>query len=115
MTPQLNLDVSELKLNDESVSLIVHSLALECHEAALAGGLFSESVEGQLGLVGSVIDSHGCDLLDISSVFTGGTPCIASISFGFSNERYLLLAEAAKDRVARAIDGDANIVGIGHE
>ena len=108
-SPRLNLDVSDLALNDESVSLMIHSLALECHEFALASGILSHSVEDHLPLVFSVLDGNSGDLLDFVSVITPDAPCIASLTVRFSDEGYAMAARAAKDRMANAVDGDTDV------
>jgi hypothetical protein len=113
--PHLNLNVADLEFNGKSVDLIIHSLALECHEAALASGIFSESIVSQLRFVMCEFEGDTSDLLDFSSVITGKAPCIATISVRFSNEGYLRIARAAKDRATRALDVDADIIGVGHE
>jgi hypothetical protein len=107
--PRLNLDVSDLKLNDESVSLIILSLALECHNFAVSRGIPSHSVESQLHLVGDVFTRYSDHLLDVVSVLTPDAPSLAAINVRFSNEGYGRIAGAAKDRIVRTFEGDANV------
>ena len=107
--PCLNLDVSQLKINDEAVALIINSLALECHDFALASGIPSGSVELQLPGVLDVFSDLSHHLIDCRAVVTGITPCIANITVGMSAEVYRLIALAAKDRVAHVANGDANV------
>jgi hypothetical protein len=109
LVPQLDLDVSALKFNDESVRLIVRSLALEGHYFALSRGISSQSIEGQLHLVFGVIDGKFGDLLDFVDVPASGTACIGGFTFGFSNIVYRSLALAAQDAVVDAFDGDADV------
>lgn len=106
----ITMDVSKLHIDDESMGLIVRSLALECHDFALLSGIPSHSVEDQLPLVFSVINSHGGDLLNISDVPAAKASDIAAIRVSFSNKGYLRLARAAKNRVAGAVNVDANII-----
>jgi hypothetical protein len=108
MMARPDLDVTALPLNDESVRLIVHSLALECHEFALSCGILSRSVESQLKLVGRAFSDYGNDLLQVRHVPTTDASCVASIVIGFSNEGYRRVARAAKNRVAHSVDGDAD-------
>jgi hypothetical protein len=98
------MDVSALKINNESMDLIVRSLALEAHDFALSNGITSHSVEDQLPLVFSVLNSHLSDILDIRDVPAGDATSLAGISIRFSNEGYRLLASAAKDRVALPVN-----------
>ncbi|KIN75512.1 hypothetical protein [Sulfitobacter guttiformis] len=104
------MNVSELHIDNKSVGLIVRSLAVECHDFAVLSGIPSHSVEHQLPLVFGVLDSHGSDLLNVSDIPAVNTSDIAAIHISFSNEGYLSLARAAKNRVADAADVDANIV-----
>lgn len=107
--PVLNLDVSELQVNDEAVRLVVFSLALEAHHFALTRGLLSQSVEHQLPLVLGIIDSHLSDLLNVVSVPAVRASDIAAVRVGFSQEGYRLAAEAAKNGVDDTIDGDGDV------
>lgn len=102
--------VSELEINDEAMRLVVFGLARECHEFALARGIPSHSVEDQLPLVLGVLDGRAGNLLDCSPVAASGASDIAGIRIGFSPVAYRRLAEAAKDRVAGAIDRDGRLV-----
>lgn len=97
------MKISELQVNDKSVALIVRSLALEVHNFATSRGIPSHSVEDQLPLVFSVVDSHLSDLLDFRDIPAGDTTSLAGISIGFSDEGYRLAARAAKDGVAGVI------------
>ncbi|MFA7647851.1 MAG: hypothetical protein WCY15_12855 [Phenylobacterium sp.] len=97
---------SELKFDNEAVGLIVLGLALEAHEFALARGIPSHSIDDKLPLVFGVLDGHLSHLLDVRDVPARDTSCLAALSIGFSDEGYRLLAAAAKDRVANAIDRD---------
>ena len=107
--PRLNLDVSQLEINDEAVALIINSLALECHDFALASGIPSGSVDLQLPGVLDVFSDLSHHLIDCRAVVTESAPCIANITLGLSNVGYRLMAQAAKDRVAHVADGDANV------
>ncbi|WP_424975287.1 hypothetical protein [Dinoroseobacter sp. S124A] len=97
------------RINDESVRLVVLSLARECHDFAISCGIASHSVEHQLELVLGIIDSHRSDLLDVRDVPALNTTDIAAIRIGFSDEGYLLLAEAAKDRLTNSLNVDADV------
>lgn len=97
------MKVSELHINDEAMLLIVRGLALEAHDFAASCGIPHGSVEDQPPLAFSVLDSHLNDLLEVRNVPATGTPYIAAIRIGFSNEGYRLAAQAAKDRVARFV------------
>lgn len=98
------MDVSKLKFDDESMRLIVLSLAREVHHFALSRGIASHSVEHQLPLVFSILDSKASYLIDTSDVVTGEASCIAAVRIAFSDKGYRLLACAAKDRVANIVD-----------
>ena len=106
--PRLNLDVSNLEINDETIALIINSIALECHAFALSRGIPSGSADLQLNLVFEIFVDYSHHLIDSRVVPTGGTSCIAAITLVLSNEGYGLIAQAAKDRVAYAANGDAN-------
>ncbi|MEQ3669439.1 hypothetical protein [Pseudophaeobacter sp.] len=105
---QLQLDVSNLKFDNESIVRLVQSLALETHHFAAARNL-GHFTAGQLSeLVLCELQSNLSDLLDVRCVFTGKAPCIGSLSVGFSDEVYRRVAEAAKHRVLNIVDGDGN-------
>ena len=103
------MKVSELKINDESMNLIVRGLALEAHDFALSSGIPSHSVEHQLPLVFGVLDCYRSHLLDIQDVVAVNASSLPGLSIRFSDEGYRLLASAAKDRVASAVDVNADI------
>lgn len=111
--PVLNLNVSVLPFDpegcDEAVSLIVHSLALEAHEFALARGIPSQSVDSQLGLVERVLERYSGDLLYFVRVPAVGATCIGAARSGFSQECYRLMTQAAKDAVLRSAIGDDDV------
>ena len=109
ITPQLNLDVSQLKFNDESVRLIVGSLALECHHFAASCGISHQTVDHELSLDLGVLDGQIGDLFHIINVPAVDASCLASIRIAFSNEGYRRLADAAKDRVALTLNGERNV------
>ena len=109
ITPQLNLDVSQLKFNDESVRLIMGSLALECHHFAASRGVSHQAVDHELNLDLGVLDSQLGDLFHVVHVPAVDASCLASIRIAFSNEGYRRLADAAKDRMALAFNGERNV------
>jgi len=96
--------VSDLKINDKAVSRIALGLAGECHNLALARGVTGGAVKDHLPLVFSVLDGRIGDLLLVSPVSTGCASELAAIRIGFCPLGYRRIAEAAKDRVADAID-----------
>lgn len=99
--------VSELQVSDDkSIGLIVLSLARECHDFALSSGIPSHSVDHQLSLVFCILSRYASHLLNFRDVVAGDAPGLASLEIGFSDKGYLFLASAAKDRVAKAIDGN---------
>lgn len=106
---QLDLVVSELEFNDESVDLIVRSLALEAHHFALSRGVLETSVEDQLQLVFGILDGQIGNLLDVVDVPAVNASCIGSIVLRFSDEVYLGLTLAAQNAVAHSFDGDADV------
>ena len=99
-------EILELKVDDEGVREIVLGLARECHDFAATRDVTHLSVEEYLPFVFGELDGKLGDLFDVSDVPAVDTPDIATISIRFSDEGYRRLAEAAKDRVARSIDGD---------
>lgn len=98
--------VSELEVGDESVAILVRSIALECHDLALSRGIPSESVELQLPLVLGVFGDYSRDLILACPVATSGAAEISAIKFSFIPLGYRAFANAAKDRVLRAVDAD---------
>tara|TARA_R110002124_G_scaffold287223_1_gene471730 strand:- start:1414 stop:1710 length:297 start_codon:yes stop_codon:yes gene_type:complete len=98
------MDVSNLQINDESMRFIVRSLALEAHDFAISSDIPSHSVEHQLPLIFSILNSHSGNILDIRDVPTSDASSLAGISIRFSNEGYRLAASAAKDRVASVVN-----------
>lgn len=106
---EIGLIVSELEFNDESVGLIVRSLALEAHHFALSRGVLETSVEDQLQLVFRILDGQIGDLLDVFDVPAVNASCIGSIALRFSDEAYLGLTLAAQNAVVHSFDGDANV------
>lgn len=106
---RLQLDVSRLRLGDEAIALILFSLALEAQHFALSRGLFHHSVESQLHLAHDVISGNLHDLLLAGPVVATGTANHCAVRIQFSIEAYLLMAEAAKDRVLLSFEGDGNV------
>lgn len=98
--------VSQLEFNDESVSLIVRRLALECHEFAVARDISGSSVEDHLSLVLDVLDGNLGGIMRFEDIPATGAGDICGLAIRFSSEGYRRLADAAKDRMAGAVDID---------
>jgi len=107
LEPRLDLDVRSLKIDDESVRLIVFSLASELQDFLFRNGVSEVPIVSQLEFVMSVLGSDSRRLLDITDVPTTNASDIASIRVRFSNEGYRFLANAAKDAAAVTFNIDA--------
>ena len=99
----LEVFLSGLRLGDEAIGLIVHRLASECHQFAVAYGIPSQSVKSQLGLVLDVLNGYLPDMFRFGPVVASGASGLA-MHIAFNPETYRLVAQAAKDRVADAVD-----------
>lgn len=103
--------ISKLKVGDgEAIRLVALGLAAECHEFALSREIASESVEHHLPFVFGIFEGNLCDLIRVVPVATCCATDIGAVRIEFCPEGYRRLAEAAKDRMADAIDGNGGLI-----
>ena len=105
--------VSDLEVNDESMRAIMFGIAVECQELPALRHIPSETVQLKLGVFFGEFDSRQYGIIEVSPVPAEHTADILALRIGFSPAGYRRLAEAAKDWMARAADGDADAV-VGH-
>jgi len=98
--------VSELQVNAETIGLVVRSLAAELHDFAALGHVPSLSVQHQLQLVFDELGREAANLIRVTPVAAGGATDLLSVRTSFCPLAYRRAAEAAKDRIRNAINGE---------